>query len=786
MKDRHPSGISTPARRIIAAIFGVLIISAACLAQTSPSGLTVADVIPLGLYHVPPQKVMSFIKTRPGTEYQEDVVKEDVRQLYDSHSFANIVVELKTLPDKKVIVYFKFQEFPSLVQEIIFNGAKHLKKDDLESLTGLRKGVPLNPVSNQLACQAIVRRYKEKGRMWASVELVEGAKREDTRVVFNITEGPVAKVTGIDFIGNHFVSGPVLRTHVDSSRAFLGMLGGDFDELKVEHDVKKLEEYYRNFGFFDVRVDRSLEWAEDQRTVKVVFHISEGTRYKVAGVDVVRNISMDRKQLLDLVTLHPDEYYNKQKAEVTKDHFQKAYGYRGLNPTIIERVTYREQQPGQVDVHYEFEERPVPSRVGQIYIVNNTVTRDTVIRRQLELYPGQILEYPNLKLAEVNLARLNIFELNAEQGIRPTVTVLNPDDPNEYKDILVSVQETRTGSLLFGVGVNSDAGLQGSIVLNERNFDITRWPTSLDDLFSGHAFRGGGQEFQIQAVPGTQYQRYQVSWREPRLFDSLYSLSVGGYFFDRIYNEDVEQRLGTRIGVGRQINRNWAVSTGLRVENVGIHNVPFYAPVDYQSVVGNNFLVGLSAGVTYDTRDSYLRPTEGTQINARFEEVLGDFTFPVFNIDANQYFTIAQRNDGSGRHVLALRSQAGWAGTHTPVFERFYVGGFSSMRGFEFRGVGPEINGFKVGGDFMWLNSLEYQVPIKANDNLWLVAFLDTGTDESRFEIKNYRAAVGLGLRVMIPMMGPVPIALDFGYPISMAPGDSKQLFSFWVGFFGH
>jgi outer membrane protein insertion porin family len=190
--------------------------------------------------------------------------------------------------------------------------------------------------------------------------------------------------------------------------------------------------------------------------------------------------------------------------------------------------------------------------------------------------------------------------------------------------------------------------------------------------------------------------------------------------------------------------------------------------------------------VTFDTRDSFLRPTEGTQITARFEEVLGDFTFPVFTIDANQYFTTWQRNDGSGRQVLALRSQAGWAGTHTPVFERSYAGGFSSMRGFEFRGVGPEINGFKVGGDFMFLNSLEYQIPLVAGDKLWLVGFLDTGTVESRFDIKDYRAAVGVGLRVIIPMMGPVPIALDFGYPINMGPGDSKQLFSFWVGFFGH
>src|SRR5262249_9320679 len=159
----------------------------------------------------------------------------------------------------------------------------------------------------------------------------------------------------------------------------------------------------------------------------------------------------DSKSLLELATLKPGEVYNKQKSDVTKAKFQAAYGYRGYNPTIIERVAYREQQPGQVDVYYDFEEKPTPSRVANVIIVGNTVTRDNVIRRQLELYPGQILEWPNLKVAEVNLARLNIFEMNQELGIRPTVTVLDPESDSIYKDILVSVQEARTGSLLFGI-----------------------------------------------------------------------------------------------------------------------------------------------------------------------------------------------------------------------------------------------------------------------------------------------------------------------------------------------
>src|SRR5262249_5290649 len=155
---------------------------------------------------------------------------------------------------------------------------------------------------------------------------------------------------------------------------------------------------------------------------------------------------------------------------------------------------------------------------------------------------------------------------------------------------------------------------------------------------------------------------------------------------------------GTRIGIGRRLNEKWSVNAGLRVENVGIHDVSPFAPVDYQEVVGNNFLVGLKGGIARDTRDSYLRPTQGGRVELSYEQVLGDFTFPVLSLEANRYFTLHQRADGSGRQVLALRSQVSWAGSNAPVFERFYAGGFRSLRGFEFRGVGPEINGFRVGG----------------------------------------------------------------------------------------
>jgi outer membrane protein assembly complex protein YaeT len=773
--------LSLPVRRSALALVGTLMCAAFCLAQSQAGKVLVDDVIPQGNRLVPPQKIIGLIKTRPGTEYSAEVVQEDVRRLWETRLFANIRVQTQQAGNNKIKVYFIVAEYPSTIQEIVYQGAKHLKPDELETITGLHKGAPLNPIANQMARQSILRRYNEMGRLFAGVELVEGDKPGDNRVVFNITEGRVVKVSGIDFTGNTFVTGARLNTQIDSSRQILSVIGGNYDPMKADHDVARLEEYYKRYGFRDVRVSRELHWEPDNYHVRLVFHIDEGPRYRVSLVQVDGNKILNSDQLLAPAKLHSGEYYSKDKVEADEAIIQAMYGYQGHGVAVHEQVF--SSGPAQVAVHYEVQERP-PARVGEIKIIGDEVTKENVIRRQIPLLPGQTLTYPDLKLAEKNLARLNIFKVDPATGIRPTVSVLDPDSDCIYKDLLVNVQETETGSLIFGLGVNSDAGLTGNIALNERNFDITRWPTSFEDLLSGHAFRGAGQEFRIEAVPGTQLQRYTVSWREPFLFDSPYSLGVSAYYWDRIYNEYTESRLGTRITVGRKLNQYWSVTGTVRLEDVGVHNVPPWEPVDFQVAEGQHFLAGLRAGVMRDTRDSYLRPTEGNMVELAFEQVLGDFTFPQVTLEGNQYWTMYQRPDGSGRHVLAARSQVAWTGSNTPVFERFYAGGFRSMRGFEFRGVGPAINGFELGGDFEFLNSLEYQIPILANDQLYGVVFVDSGTVEPSVEIRDYRVSAGFGLRIVVPMLGPVPIALDFGFPIVKGPQDREQVFSFWVGFF--
>jgi outer membrane protein insertion porin family len=359
--------------------------------------------------------------------------------------------------------------------------------------------------------------------------------------------------------------------------------------------------------------------------------------------------------------------------------------------------------------------------------------------------------------------------------------------PEQTVDIFFDAQETQTGRLMLGVGVNSDAGVVGNIVLDERNFDWRRPPTSWEDLRNGTGFRGAGQRFRIDASPGSEVNRYLVSFQEPYLFDSPISLGLSGSYFDRRFRDYDEQRLGGRVSLGYQwVERDVSSVLSYRGESVEINNAPNAGLVpDLAEVLGENQLHGFKATVINDTRDSAFLPTQGHYLEMSGEYVTGTFDYPRVEADFRQYWLVRERPDHSGRHVVSFATALGWLGDDAPIYDRFYAGGFSTMRGFEFRGASPiDIpTGVQLGGDFQWLNSVQYLFPITADDMLHGVVFCDFGTVEPEVQIEDFRVAPGVGLRISVPAMGPAPIALDFAWAVDHADFDDREVFSFSLGF---
>jgi len=349
----------------------------------------------------------------------------------------------------------------------------------------------------------------------------------------------------------------------------------------------------------------------------------------------------------------------------------------------------------------------------------------------------------------------------------------------------VMTRETETGRLMVGVGVNSDAGLLGSVVIDERNFDWTRWPTSWEDIRSGRAWRGAGQGFRIEAVPGTELQRYMINFREPYLFNSDVGLGLSGYYYDRQYSDWIETRVGGRTSLSYQFNHDLSGVFGFRGERVGISDPTVPTPQQLTDALGHHKLFGFEFKLVHDTRDSSFLPTEGHLIDMGVEQVVGDYVYPRVQVDLRRHFKLLERPDGSGRHVLSLVSRFGWTGDKTPIYDHFFAGGYSTLRGFDFRGASPSEMNVYVGGEAMVLGSVEYMFPITADDMLRAVVFCDVGTVEPRFSQwdNNWRVAPGFGLRITIPFMGPAPIALDLAFPVSHEPGDDINNFSFFIGF---
>ncbi len=388
---------------------------------------------------------------------------------------------------------------------------------------------------------------------------------------------------------------------------------------------------------------------------------------------------------------------------------------------------------------------------------------------------------PPLLAPDPNITPVPPLPSNPAQTPYPSDPFSPLNDPAVDLDVVLS--EAQTGRLMLGVAVNSDAGLVGQILLDEQNFDWSRWPTSWDDFLSGRAWRGAGQRFRVEAAPGTEVQRYLVSFTEPYLMDTPVSLGLSGSFFDRRYEDWDEQRLGGRVTLGYQwVENDLSAFLSYRGESIKISNPSTTTVDELNEVIGTNALHGFKVGITNDTRDSTFLATQGHFLQLELEQVIGSFEYPRAILEGRQYFLLNERPDHTGRHVLTASTRLGFTGSDTPIYDNFFAGGYSTLRGFDFRGASPVEDGVQIGGEFMWVNTLEYLFPITADDMIHGVTFVDFGTVEEKVEIENFRVAPGFGLRITVPAMGPAPIALDFAFPVASAVFDDEQVFSFNIG----
>ncbi len=756
----------------------------------------IAEVRVTGNRVVAVEKIMAEIRTRPGLPPQHKLIQDDIARLVATRQFFDVGVEYLHEPHGLVVLFRVLEG--NQIREIVIEGNKAISTDKLREKAGLKidKKKPdslrtFDIARAKNAASLMEDYYHDKGYSFAQVLIIEGAQPGDARLLYRVMEGPKVQITDVDFefIDANTIGDRRLATQIDTKPRRLGFFGGKYKIRQIDEDVHKLAAYYHGLGFFDAKVSREVRESDDRSKVQVVFVIEEGQQYVVRSIEMKGNQKFAGEQLAEGFKLAAGQPFYQSKLQHDVKKVEDKYGAIGhIKRKVNADVRYR-NEPGEVDVVFTIDEGE-PYYVGQIMVTGNTVTKDSVIRRELRLYPGELYDLTAARRSEANLRRTQLFLANYQAGTGPTVTPIG-EGPNlrdgNITDVEVHVDEGQTGRMLFGVGVNSDAGVIGNIIISEQNFDLFNWPSSFSDVIHGDAFRGGGQEFRLEAAPGTEFSRYLISWRQPRMFDLPYSFGVSGHYFQRNYREYDEARGGGAITVGHHFSDQIRTSFGLRLENIHIGDPDKPTPKDLDEVLGDNFVAAVTLGAEHDTRDNPFMPTCGHLASINFEQGFGDFTFPSVTLEGRRFFAITERMDGSGKQVLGLRGTVGFAGDNTPLFERFFAGGFRNFRGFEFRGVGPvgeNNDDVHVGGDFMLLGSVEYLIPITADDALQVALFSDFGTVEESVEIDDFRVTAGIGFRVAVPILGPMPLAFDFAVPLHAADTDDEQIFSFTIGIF--
>ena len=748
------------------------------------SGRTVEKVEVRGNREVTSGQVLNVIRTRAGEPLDPDTVREDYQRIYGLRRFANVEAQLQPTPNGVIVAFVVTEQ--KAIRSVAFLGNTAIDTASLRNAVTVRANESIDTFRIALARRGIEQLYKTKNYPLATVT-VDSAKLADGDLAFVIDEGPNVRVRNVDFVGNTSISEDRLKSKIQTKSYIWIARAGTLDEDVLEDDVGAVREYYRSKGFFDCRVGRRVLFSADQQDAQVEFVIDEGPRYVVEKLTFVGNASVSEAQLRKDIRLVEGMPFDQELVDRDVKKLVDAFAPLGFiyepgsgDPDYL-RISPEQRfrlKPGAIELVYKIEEGKTFS-LGNIEVRGNTRTKDKVVIREFRKFgPGDLFNATTIRDATARLKAIGLFD-------RVKVTPVG-NDPAE-RDLLVEVEEAKTATLTFGAGINSNGGISGNATYTQRNFDVMNFPRSFRDVIDQNALVGAGENFRLSFEPGTVATNASVRLTEPYLFDQPYSGTGELYLRDRRREEYTDERAGGRLSLGHRFSDLYSGSIGIRGENVNIANVNDRPSRAFEILdeEGHSVLTSASVSGKRDTTNPGPLPYVGTSFQATFEQfgaLGGDYSFSRVSGSADYYHTLY--NDLLDRKtVFSLHGDAGYIFGGAPFFERFYGGGIGSVRGFSFRGISPRSGPDKdrVGGDFSITGSAEIGFPL-VGDQLRGVVFADVGTVEPDFKIGTIRSAVGAGVRLSLPLLGEVPIAIDVGLPLTKNGDDDTQLISFSLG----
>jgi outer membrane protein insertion porin family len=705
--------------------------------------------------------IRAQIKVKEGDSFSPSAVREDLKAIYLLGFFQDVRVEKRDWERGKALV-FVVEEKP-VVKEIVFTGNKELKTSDLLEVVDLKPRSVLNLNAVKDNVNKILKKYRDEAYFAAEVryELESTPRQGEVLVHFRIKENEKVRIQKIAFTGNFYFNDGTLKKLLPETKeeGFFSYLtkSGTYKEEILERDLDALVAFYLSNGFLEAKVGKPKVMV-DSKGISVTIPVEEGRQFKVGKVDIRGDLIAPKEELMKLVPLYTGEIFSRENlrnslSNLTDRYANQGYAFVDVNPQTVPR-----KEEGLVDLTFDIQQG---SKVyfERINILGNTKTRDRVIRRELQAVEGEMYSLTGLKKSRDNLNYLGFFKevnVNTKKGSADDKMVLN-----------VQVEESPTGSFSAGLGYSSIDKL------------VAIFSVSQNNLF------GRGQRVMAQAQLGGISRYYNLSFTEPRLFDT--QILAGGDLFNtyRDYDDYSVARTGGVARVGFPLFEAVRGYGQYKYERVNTYNIKSTASDIIKEEEGISTTSSLFGALRRDNRNNRLDPTQGSD-NSISVEYAGGFlggsnSFTKYLANSAWFFTPIWKITFSGRGLIGYIT--GNEGQSIPLYERFRLGGIYSLRGFKAYSVGPTApNGEVIGGDKELLFNFEMIFPIGPEINLKGLLFFDAGNawDVGQpYQIDDLRTSVGFGFRWMSPMG---PLRLEWGYNLHPKPGEKTSAWDFTVG----
>jgi outer membrane protein insertion porin family len=740
--------------RTVVFILLYLILTGRCFGEDEK----IVKITIMGNQKVTEDVIRSQIKSKESEPLSVPQLRRDLKAIYETGLFTDIIIDLRDVEGGKEVI-FVVVEKPS-IRDILISGNVKIETPKIREKIGITPGAILNMEKLRETADSIKELYSSKAYYRAEVDhRLHYLDKNQVDVEFIIEEGKKGYVKKVRFHGNkHFWARTLRKRMRTKKKGWFWYITkrGVLDEDLLNADIQSLQALYFDDGYIQVKIDKpKITISEDGKSIYIDITIQEGEQFKVGEIDFRGDILTTPEDLRKRLSLKKGKIYSTSVMQrdilrITDVYADKGYAFVDIAPlTSVD--------PEKREVHLTFDIRKGEKVFFErIHISGNTKTRDKVIRRELKVGEGDLYSATALKRGRQKLKITGYFkevDFTTSKGSSP-----------QSIDVDIKVEEAPTGSLSFGAGFSTLEGIVGMGQVAEKN------------LF------GLGYKANLSAALGTETQRFKLGFTDPWLLGFPLSAGFNVYYDELEYFDTYDSKVaGADVQFGKYLTDYISASLVARAERVEIFNVSDFASMYVKEQEGVSDTISLGLGFARDTRDDYYAPTKGAKHSLSVENagwVLGgDNTFFKTTGDTDWYFPLPLKT------VLHLRGRAGFVegydGKEVPIYERFYIGGINTIRGFEYGEAGPEDEfGQVIGAERMVIFNSELIFPLSRELGLRAAIFYDGGAGWN-VKFDKWRHSVGIGIRWLSPAG---PIRIDWGYNLNPQDDERPSVWDFTIG----